>query len=150
MSNTTTRTINQHYYDTTEDYKHNNNNNNNNYNNRHTEPGVCISAEDGELIVQAYSGCIGPLNMAVANMIEHAIKSGLSVDDVLCAIEETAFAPRPSAAYLRAILRNWIQYGHAGAKARHASQADQQQQWWQQNSKAVNPDRYADPDNMPF
>lgn len=148
MSNTPYRTTNQHHYDIpTEDYKHNNNNNN--YNNRHTEPGVCISAEDGERIVKAYSGCIGPLNMAVANMIEHAIKSGLSVDDVLCAIEETAFAPRPSAAYLRAILRNWIQYGHAGAKARHAAQSDSCQ-WWQQNSKAVNPDRYADPDNMPF
>ena len=98
---------------------------NNNYNNRHTEPGVSINREAGERIVQAYTQAVGPMNYYVAQEIESAIRQGLTVANVLEAIQITSFAPRPSAAYLRAVLRNWIRDGVS-----HRRQP-QQSSWWQ-------------------
>lgn len=109
--------------------EHKKDNNYNNYNNRHTEPGVCISAEDGERIAHAYLGAIGPLNAFTARMIEDAIKQGLTVDNILAAIEHTAFAPRPSAAYLRAILRSWAAHGVSAPRNQPAAS------WWNQRTK---------------
>ena len=100
---------------------------NNNYNNRHTEPGVSINREAGERIVQAYTQAVGPMNYYVAQEIESAIRQGLTVANVLEAIQITSFAPRPSAAYLRAVLRNWIRDGVS-----HRRQP-QQSSWWKQN-----------------
>jgi len=81
---------------------------NNNY--RDTQPGVrVLTRDDGETILAAYLDNINPDGMtgAVAAEIEKAYAAGLSVEDIVLAIEETGFAPRPSPAYLRAILRNW-------------------------------------------
>lgn len=100
-------------------------NNYNYYNNRHTEPGVSINREAGERIVQAFTQAIGPMNYFVAQEIESAIQQGLTVANVLEAIQITSFAPRPSAAYLRAVLRNWIRDGVS-----HRRQP-QQSSWWQ-------------------
>lgn len=44
--------------------------------------------------------------MAIANMIVKAVEAGISAENILKAIDLTALAPRPSAYYLRAILRN--------------------------------------------
>lgn len=100
-------------------------NNYNYYNNRHTEPGVSINREAGERIVQAFTQAVGPMNYYVAQEIESAIRQGLTVANVLEAIQITSFAPRPSAAYLRAVLRNWI---HDGVSHRRQPQ---QSSWWQ-------------------
>ena len=112
------------------DKKENNKENNynyyyNNYNNRHTEPGVSINREAGERIVQAFTQAVGPMNYFIAQEIEKAIQQGLTVANVLEAIQITSFAPRPSAAYLRAVLRNWIRDGVS-----HRRQP-QQSSWWQ-------------------
>lgn len=133
MNNTNTRTIIQH------NYEQKNDNDNNNYNNNHTEPGVCIvSPEDSERIFRAYTENIGNLNAAIIQMIAKAIENGLTVENILMAIEETAFAPRPSAAYLRAILRNWCHYGVTVAKARHEAQKDSLMSYWQRTNPALN------------
>lgn len=100
-------------------------NNYNYYNNRHTEPGVSINREAGQRIVQAFTQAVGPMNYYVAQEIESAIRQGLTVANVLEAIQITSFAPRPSAAYLRAVLRNWIRDGVS-----HRRQP-QQSSWWQ-------------------
>ena len=100
-------------------------NNYNYYNNRNTEPGVSINREAGERIVHAYTQAVGPMNYFVAQEIESAIRQGLTVANVLEAIQITSFAPRPSAAYLRAVLRNWIRDGVS-----HRRQP-QQSSWWQ-------------------
>lgn len=100
-------------------------NNYNYYNNSHTEPGVSINREAGERIVQAFTQAVGPMNYFVAQEIESAIRQGLTVANVLEAIQITSFAPRPSAAYLRAVLRNWIRDGVS-----HRRQP-QQSSWWQ-------------------
>lgn len=132
MNNTNIRTIIQH------NYEQQNNNYNNNYNNNHTQPGVCIvSPEDTERICEAYTENIGNLNAAIIGMIASAIEKGLTVENILMAIEETAFAPRPSAAYLRAILRNWCQYGVSVAKARHEAQKDSMYSYWQRSNPAL-------------
>lgn len=102
-------------------------NNYNYYNNRHTEPGVSINREAGERIVQAFTQAVGPMNYFVAQEIEKAVQQGLTVANVLEAIQITSFAPRPSAAYLRAVLRNWIRDGVSHR------QAPQKSSWWQQN-----------------
>lgn len=123
MNNTNTSTIKQQY----QEY------NNNNYNNIDTHPGVfLITAEDAERICAAYTNAIGSLNGTVAAMIESAVKHGLTVDNILSAINETAFAPRPSAAYLRAILRNWLKYGVSTRAA-----APKAPSWWQQTNPAL-------------
>ena len=103
-------------------------NNYNYYNNSHTEPGVSINREAGERIVQAYTQAVGPMNYFVAQEIEKAVQQGLTVANVLEAIQITSFAPRPSAAYLRAVLRNWIRDGVS-----HRQQAPQKSSWWKQN-----------------
>ncbi len=76
----------------------------------HTEPGVCITPEDGKRIIEAYGMNIAPqISPAVARMIEDFIAAGHTVDHVIDAIERTGFAPRPSPQYLRAVLRNYDQ-----------------------------------------
>ena len=135
MSNNNPTTIQQDYsikgktiHNPTTTTNHNFYNNNYNIN---TEPGVFIlSPEDGARICKAYTDSIGPLNGTIANMITSFMKQGLTLDDIILAIEETAFAPRPSAAYLRAILRNWLRDGRTIARARHASQHDTPDEWW--------------------
>lgn len=131
MNNTNTSIIKQQKYD------HQENNNHNNNNNYHTEPGVSfITAEDGERICSAYTENIGPLTASVAHMIESFVSQGLTVDNIILAIEETGFAPRPSAYYLRAILRNWARDGVTVTKARHAAVREQRSTnpalWYQQ------------------
>ena len=88
---------------------------------------MSINREAGERIVQAYTQAVGPMNYYVAQEIESAIRQGLTVANVLEAIQITSFAPRPSAAYLRAVLRNWIRDGVS-----HRRQP-QQSSWWKQN-----------------
>ena len=131
MNNTITSINNQQNFDHKE-----NNYYNNNYN-INTEPGVFIlSAEDGERICTAYTENIGPMTAAVANMILSFLQKSLTVDNIVLAIEETGFAPRPSAYYLRAILRNWAQFGVTASKARHAAANEQRSNnpalWYQQ------------------
>ena len=98
---------------------------NNNYNNIDTEPGVLISPEDGERIAQSYHRNIGNLTGAVASFITQAVASGLTVANILEAIEITGFAPRPSAAYLRAILRNWIRDGVTTSQIKYQARREQ-------------------------
>ena len=129
---------------------HHNNIYNNNYNNIDTEPGVCaLSHTDAEKICRAYNDCIGALNGAVAAMIEHFIQKGLTVNDIICAIEETAFAPRPSAAYLRAILRNWSQDGRINARIRYAAEHDKPQPWWRMKP-TCQVDPSGNPEDLPW
>lgn len=91
--------------------KNNRPTNNNNIINiiiNHTEPGVCITPEDGNRIIEAYGMNIAPqISPAVARMIEDFIAAGHTVDHVIDAIERTGFAPRPSPQYLRAVMRNY-------------------------------------------
>ena len=86
---------------------------------------MSINREAGERIVQAFTQAVGPMNYFIAQEIEKAIQQGLTVANVLEAIQITSFAPRPSAAYLRAVLRNWIRDGVS-----HRRQP-QQSSWWQ-------------------
>lgn len=65
---------------------------------------MSINREAGERIVHAYTQAVGPMNYFVAQEIESAIRQGLTVANILEAIQITSFAPRPSAAYLRAVL----------------------------------------------
>ncbi len=62
------------------------------------------SVDDLKLIREAYVECIGQLTPPIARMIEQKIAAGMEVAVILHAIEETGWAPRPSAQYLRAIL----------------------------------------------
>ena len=94
-------------------------NNNNNYNNSSTqnrginEPLKAgeIAPEDAQRLKQVYSDVLGRMTKPVAYMILGYLRTGLTVDNVIDAINLTAFAPRPSAAYLNGILHNWRLYG---------------------------------------
>ena len=85
---------------------------------------------DMEKIREAYCDNIGDLTGAVAKMIEKAIYHGLTAQEVVMAIEETGFAPRPSAYYLKAILENWAENGVTVSKIRHEVSANKGVKWW--------------------
>lgn len=70
-----------------------------------------ISPDDLERIRRAYVGVIGRLTEYTAREIEEALKAGMAPEVVVAAIEATAKAPRPSFAYLRAVLRRWARDG---------------------------------------
>jgi hypothetical protein len=63
---------------------------------------------DLEQIRQMYVDVLGPLNAIKARDIEQAIGAGLTASAILDAIEQTALAPRPAHAYLRAVLRRYV------------------------------------------
>lgn len=84
----------------------------NNYNKAHAT-GRFMTPEDCERIKEAYRDNINSefLTAAVAHMIEKAFNSGLTADEIVMAIEETGFAPKPSPWYLRKVLENWAESG---------------------------------------
>ena len=121
MNNTNTATISSHY----QEQDNNNNNNNSNIINYYyyldTEPGVSEKVPDlihqealdilhqsRDDIIQCYEYSLGiPLNNTVANMFVQFIEQGHRVYQLIDAIQRTAFAPRPSPAYLRTVLNNY-------------------------------------------
>ena len=112
---------------------------NNNYNIA-TEPGVCvISAEDGERMRQSYEDNLGiRMTLVVARMIEKAVADGLTVDEIILAIEETGFAPSPSPWYLRKILENWLATGVTISKARHQNTPNGTRiGWWRTRNASL-------------
>lgn len=114
----------QHHEDHTQDDNHDDN--------RNTGPGVLANPETCELILRAYRENIGPeITGAVAKIIEDAISSGMDIDTVIMAIEETGLAPRPSAFYLRAILRNWAMDGEAYSRIHNSRrEIPNVRRWW--------------------
>ena len=103
---------------------------NNYYYNTHAT-GRFISPEQGEEIKNAYMENISDtMTGAVARMIEDAFKNGLEANEIVMAIEETGFAPRPSPAYLRRILENWVTNGVTVSKIRHEVKANKALPWW--------------------
>lgn len=100
------------------------------YYNTHTS-GRFLTPENGEAIKTAYLENISDtMTGAVAHMIEDAFKNGLEAAEIVMAIEETGFAPRPSPAYLRKILENWVTNGVTVSKIRHEVQSNRGQPWW--------------------
>lgn len=87
----------------------------------HTDPGVfCLPPQDLEAIRTYYNSILGPLNMAKAAVIERAIQAGVTASAILDALEQTALAPRPSHAYLTAILRRYMAEGITTAEEAEA------------------------------
>ena len=91
---------------------------NNNYNDSSTQNrgikaplNTTIDPEEAQRLKQVYSDVLGRMTRPVAYMILGYLRTGLTVDNVIDAINLTAFAPRPSAAYLNGILHNWRLYG---------------------------------------
>ena len=101
----------------------------NNYNNIHGA-GRVLTPDDCELLREAYKDNIGPMTAAPAHILEDAFSAGLEVDELLMAIEETGLASRPSAYYLRAILRNWAQNGVTVSRTRNLVRANRATKWW--------------------
>jgi DNA replication protein DnaD len=78
---------------------------------------------DLEQIRQMYVDVLGPLNAIKAQGIERAMKQEIEPSAILDALEQTALAPRPSHAYLMAILRR---YAAAGIHTADEAEADRQ------------------------
>lgn len=120
-SNTSSNSISQ-------DNQHNNYNNNNYYTHG---AGRFLTAEQGEAIKTAYIENVGDnLPGAVAHMIERAFNSGLTAEEIVMAIEETGFAPRPSPWYLKKVLENWVENGVTISRIRHEISANRGSPWW--------------------
>lgn len=102
---------------------------NNNYNIRDSEERI-LKECDCELLKEAYNDNIGRMTGAVANMLEKAFERGLEVDELVMAIEETGFAPNPSAYYLKAILENWVTNGVTISRIKHQIKVNKGHKWW--------------------
>lgn len=98
---------------------------NNNYNNYNQ-----TSPEAMQTIREAYEENIGQLTGAVAKLIEQVLDHGLTAEEVVMAIEETGFAPKPSPAYLRRILQNWAETGVTVSRIRHLAAPNRALKWW--------------------
>lgn len=104
-----------------------------NYNNNILKHGAgrFMSPEQCEAIKTAYQENVGEvLPGAVAHMIESAFANGLEAEEIVMAIEETGFAPRPSPWYLKAILENWVMTGVTVSRIKHEHKANQGLPWW--------------------
>ena len=118
MNNTYNRTTIQQNHEHEQVMDNNNNINSYSYYYLDTEPGVREKAvrqlnADRDVIIQFYYDSLGlRLTNVVANMFIDFIASGHTVTQLLDAIERTAFAPRPSPAYLKKVLCNYDSYGH--------------------------------------
>ena len=133
-------TENKHYFDKQyKDYQqghqqHHNEvdhyNYNNNYYNNPNGAGRALTECDQQLLKEAYCDNIGTMTGAAAKLLERAFDSGLSVDELVMAIEETGLAPRPSAYYLKAILENWARNGVTVSKMRHQIKVNRAMKWW--------------------
>lgn len=76
-----------------------------------TRSRACSSDRDLMAIMEAYEQFIGPMNGAIQRIIGIALGAGMQAAVVLEAINTTAWAPRPSARYLAAILRRYQAQG---------------------------------------
>ena len=84
-----------------------------------------------EQIAECYRANIGPMiTQAAAIVIENALKAGMEPSTVMWAIEETGLASRPSPYYLRAVLRNWAEYGVAASHVREDWKRTNGMPWW--------------------
>ena len=83
-----------------------------------------------QTIREAYEENIGQLTGAVAKLIEQVLDHGLTAEEVVMAIEETGFAPKPSPAYLRRILQNWAETGVTVSRIRHLTAPNRALKWW--------------------
>lgn len=110
---------------------------NNNYN---TAPGVSqenkckrrpLSPPECEMIKEAYLQNISDtMTAAVAHLIEKAFDSGLQVDEIIMAIEETGMAKNPTPWYLKRILENWAENGVTVSRIRHLVGPNRALPWW--------------------
>lgn len=85
----------------------------------------------------AYCRCIGDLNATVAWYLENLINDGMEVPVILNAINETAWARRPSPYYMKCILER---YKRDGIFTAHdlkldqidyaTQQAEKRENWW--------------------
>lgn len=103
---------------------------NNNYYNNPNGAGRALTECDQQLLKEAYCDNIGTMTGAAAKLLENAFDGGLTVDELVMAIEETGLAPRPSAYYLKAILENWVANGVTISKLRHQVKANRGMKWW--------------------
>ena len=133
-TNSTTSSTNQQYkQDHIEEDHHNNN-----YYNNPNGAGRALpeipehGPTEGQLasIREAYEDNIGPMTKAAADLVEMALSHGLTVPEVLMAIDETGMAPRPTAWYLKAILENWVISGVTVSKVRHEVKRNKGLKWW--------------------
>ena len=104
-----------------------------NYNNNYIDTGAgrVWLPEEGERIKEAYCDNISDrMTQAAASLIEKAYQAGLTVDEIIMAIEETGLAPSPSPYYLKAILSNWAENGVTVSRLRHYVAANKANPWW--------------------
>ena len=84
-----------------------------------------------EQIGEAYRANVSDtITQAAAKVIEDALRAGMEPAHVIMAIEETGLASRPSPYYLRAVLRNWAEYGIVTSRARDKWTTTKARPWW--------------------
>lgn len=84
-----------------------------------------------EQIAEAYRANIGPMiTQAAALVIENALRAGMEPATVILGIEETGMASRPSPYYLRAVLRNWAEWGVTTSRVREKGGTTDARPWW--------------------
>lgn len=101
-----------------------------NYNNTHGARRI-LPPEAGERIREAYIDNVSDrMTGAAAKIIEEAYQAGMTIEQIIMAIEDTGLAPRPSPAYLRAILVEWTRCGIAVSRSTREVTQCKAKPWW--------------------
>ena len=93
--------------------------------------GRVFPKEAGERIREAYiENVCDRMTAAAAKIIEDAYQAGMTIEQIIMAIEDTGLAPRPSPAYLRAILQEWARCGVAVSRSTREVSKCNAKPWW--------------------
>lgn len=109
---------------------------------RHTEPGVsCFAGKnaldqehDLKVFAKAYNDILGPMNMQIAYYVTQLCHQGMELEVILDALQQTAWARRPSPQYFRAICARRQSQGILTMAALAAEQdawEARAKPWWQ-------------------
>jgi len=112
--------------------------------------GRVLDPQDMEAIRTGYIDIFGVLNGYRARDIEWAIEHGVTASGIIDAMEQTAFARRPTHQYFKAILRRYVTQGIYTAE-----DAERDRERWRLQREAANRETwgswYKDPaDDFPF
>ena len=105
---------------------------------RSTHPGVfqnsALEADhDLRVIGQAYTDVLGPMALPIARYIKKLLQDGMAAEVVLDAIQQTAWARRPSPQYFRAICARRMDQGIMSMGdmiEEHDAWEARQRPWW--------------------
>ena len=100
----------------------------------YTDPGVSWNLQ---VLRETWNGILGPMTAQVAWYIEDLMAKGMAIEVILDAVQETAWARRPSPQYFRAITQRLMREGVLTMEQLQLSREEfaRQKAWWEEDAR---------------